>query len=266
MPTSVRIPALLCGCLFLVFVSGCHMVPQNQYRMSQLRNRQMHQQNQLLAQQRDGAQGTLGSLTAQQQQLEQQNAALRAQLNNLEGEREQLNQKYVSMLNRNQKSPLSPDATRRFEELARRYPDFEFDPATGVSKFSDNILFDLGSDELKSSSEQLLKEFAAIMNQGDAQQLNILVVGHTDDTRIVKQSTKIKHPTNWHLSTDRANAVVVKLANIGIHEKRMGAAGYSMFQPVAPNNNDRGKAQNRRVEIFVLAPDAVVAGWDPMRN
>ena len=43
----------------------------------------------------------------------------------------------------------------------------------------------------------------------------------------------------------------------------MGAAGYSMFQPVVPNSNDSARQKNRRVEIFVLAPDAVVAGWDP---
>ncbi|MEX1230699.1 MAG: OmpA family protein [Planctomycetaceae bacterium] len=266
MPTSVRIPALLCGCLFLVAVSGCQMVPQNQYRMSQLRSRELHQQNQLLAQQRDGNAGSLSSLMAQKQQLEQQNAALNARVNNLEGERSQLNEKYVSMLNRNQKSPLSPDATARFQELARKYPEFEFDPATGVSKFSDNILFDLGSDQIKSSAENILREFAQIMNQGDAQQLHILVVGHTDDTPIKKQVTKAKHPSNWHLSTDRADEVVLKLAQVGISENRMGAAGYSMFQPVAPNSDPNSKAQNRRVEIFVLAPDAVVAGWDPARN
>ncbi|MDA0832393.1 MAG: OmpA family protein [Planctomycetota bacterium] len=256
MPTSIRIPALLCGCLFLVVVSGCQMVPQNQYRMSQLRNRQLHQQNQM-------SNGSLQSILAQKQQLEQQNAALNARVSNLEGERSQLNEKYVSMLNRNQKSPLSPEATSRFQDLARRYPEFEFDPATGVSKFRDDILFDLGSDQIKSSAENLLREFAQIMNQGEAQQLNILVVGHTDNTPISKASTKAKHPTNWHLSTDRADEVVLKLAQVGISEKRMGAAGYSMFQPVAPNSDGKSKAQNRRVEIFVLAPDAVVAGWDP---
>ena len=43
----------------------------------------------------------------------------------------------------------------------------------------------------------------------------------------------------------------------------MGAAGYSMYQPVVPNKDAPSRQKNRRVEIFVLAPDAAVAGWDP---
>ncbi|MFN0198286.1 MAG: OmpA family protein [Planctomycetaceae bacterium] len=262
MSTSVRIPVMLCGCVFMIAVTGCHMVPQNQYRMSQLRSRQLHQQNQSLAMERDGLQ----SLAAQKQQLEQQNAALKSNLDIANSRIENLNSersKYVSLLNKNQSSPLSPETTSRFQELAKKYPQFEFDPQTGVSKFNDEILFELGSDEVRPQAQEILREFASIMNQGDAQQLNILVVGHTDDTKIVKASTKAKHPTNWHLSTDRADSVVLTLANSGISEKRMGAAGYSMFQPLIPNTDQKARAQNRRVEIFVLAPDAIVAGWDP---
>jgi chemotaxis protein MotB len=44
----------------------------------------------------------------------------------------------------------------------------------------------------------------------------------------------------------------------------MGAAGYSKHQPVVPNKTPQLRSKNRRVEIYVLAPDAVVAGgWDP---
>jgi chemotaxis protein MotB len=93
--------------------------------------------------------------------------------------------------------------------------------------------------------------------------LNILVVGHTDDKPIRKRSTANRHPTNWHLSTNRANSVLLALAKSGISEGRMGVAGYSMFQPLAANSDKKSRAMNRRVEIYVLAPDAVVAGWDP---
>ena len=44
---------------------------------------------------------------------------------------------------------------------------------------------------------------------------------------------------------------------------RMGVAGYSMFQPLVANKDDESRQRNRRVEIFVLAPDAAVAGWEP---
>ena len=56
--------------------------------------------------------------------------------------------------------------------------------------------------------------------------------------------------------------MVVSLAHNGINETRMGAAGYSMFQPVSDNKNEASRKKNRRVEIYLLAPDAQVAGWN----
>ena len=259
--------------------SGCNVVPAQVLRQSQLRAAQLHQQNKTLAFERDQASHLAQALAAEKDQwaarsgdLQQQIAGLQSELaiansraENFHAERGQLQQKLVSALNqlKNQPSPLSSDATRRFEDLARRYPEFEFDPQTGVSKFHSDILFDTGSAELKQRGTALLQEFAQILNQGEAQRLNILVVGHTDDQPIARAGTAQKHPTNWHLSTNRANSVILSLAKHGITQNRMGAAGYSMYQPIAPNKDERSRQQNRRVEIFVLAPDAAVAGWDP---
>jgi chemotaxis protein MotB len=259
--------------------SGCNLVPAQALRQSQLRAAQFYQQNKVLAFERDQASQLAQALAAEKDalamragELQQQIASLQNDLaiahgraENFSSERGQLQQKLVSALNQlqNQPSPLSSDATRRFEELAQKYPEFEFDPATGVSKFHSDILFDSGSDELKQRGGALLQEFAQILNQGEARRLNILVVGHTDDQRIARSSTAQRHPTNWHLSTNRANSVILSLSKSGIAQNRMGAAGYSMYQPVVPNTDAKSRQQNRRVEIFVLAPDAVVAGWDP---
>ena len=251
---------------------ACNLVPQQHLRQSQLRNRELYQEKMLTQMDRDEAHASLQSIASERHQLSVDNQELKRQLtvanqrlDNLNSERGQLQQKYVSLLNqaKNSPSPLSQEATRRFEELARKYPDFEFDPQTGVSKFHSDILFNSGSAELKTSATPMLQEFAKIMNEGDAKRLNILVVGHTDDKRIAKQATAQKHPTNWHLSTNRANSVVLTLAKYNINQERMGSAGYSMYQPVVPNKDDSARQRNRRVEIFVLAPDAVVAGWDP---
>ncbi len=268
MPVSLRVSMFtLCGLL----ASGslaCNAVPYPTFRQAQYRAWQLSQQNQMLASERN-------QLMSDRQQLEQRAAALESslsaansRLDNLNSERSQLQQKVVSLMNRagNQKSPLSNDATRRLEDLKRRYPDFDFDPATGVSKFSNDILFPSGSAEIKPNALPLLNEFAAIMNQGDARALNILVVGHTDDQAISKQATANRHPTNWHLSTNRANSVVLMLSKAGLKEGRMGAAGYSKYQPVTANKDPGARQKNRRVEIFVLAPDASVAGWDPAIN
>lgn len=264
-----RMGWLCCATLLCSLLSACNVVPQPYLQQSQLRTHQLYMQNRNLAMQRDQFGGSLQALTAEKQRLEQENLALRNQadlanqrLNNLQSANQQMEQKYRNLLTGNHSNPLSNDQVRRFEELRKKYPEFEFDPQTGVSKFSTDLLFESGSDQISARSQQILNEFAQIMNNADAKHLKVLVVGHTDDRPIAKPHTRDRHPTNWHLSTDRADAVVLALKKAGIAEARMGAAGYSMFQPTAPNNNDAARAKNRRVEIFVLAPDATIAGWD----
>ena len=248
MPISARMS--LCCLLGLLAWSqtGCNMVPHQTLRLSQLRAQQLYAQNKSLAME-------AGQASQRAQQLESQLSIANQRIGNLKQEREH----YISLHGRN---PLSDSLTRRFQALADRYPDFEFDPETGVSKFHSDILFSSGSDHLKTSAHPLLQEFAEIMNEGDARRLNILVVGHTDDQRIAKNATKAKHATNWHLSTNRANSVALSLGKFGIGQDRMGVAGYSMYQPLVANKDDESRQRNRRVEIFVLAPDAAVAGWE----
>ncbi len=209
------------------------------------------------------------ALVASAQQSEHMAAKLQAgldianrRLDNLSGERGELQNRYIGLLRDvgGGDSPLSGSATARFEELAARYPDFDFDPLTGVSKFGPHVLFDSGKADLNPSAVPLLREFAEIMSSPEAQDLNILIVGHTDDERIAGARTRDKHPTNWHLSTNRANEVAVTLSAAGLAERRMGVAGYSKYQPVVRNRDDANRAMNRRVEIYVLAPEVKVAG------
>lgn len=229
---------------------------------------QMYLQNQNLAAERDGMNGTLGTLAAEKQRLEEQNQALKAnldlanqRLDNLASSNNQLTEKYRDLLTSSgpNNNPLNSDQTQRFEALRQKYPEFEFDPQTGVSKFSTDLLFASGSDEITPRSLQILREFSEIMNRSDSQHLKILVVGHTDNQPIAKARTR--HATNWHLSTNRAVSVVMALRKSGIQDLRMEAAGYGENQPLTPNTSDAARAKNRRVEIFILAPDANVAGW-----
>jgi chemotaxis protein MotB len=243
---------------FMMGLPGCCCCLCDQLRTSQMQSCQLYQQNQMLA-----AANSQAVMTSQQ--FQRVLTAANQRLDNLTAERSQLQQRYMALLDRQraQPSPLSPEATERFKRLQQKYPQFEFDARTGVSKFNNDILFASGSSELQDQGRKLLREFAAIMNDGDARKLNVLVVGHTDDKPISKEATRSHHPTNWNLSTDRADAVVLELAHSGLKEMRLGAAGYSMFQPVADNKDEASRRKNRRVEVFVLAPDAVVAGWDP---
>lgn len=253
---SLPARAVLLGAsgLLLLGQTGC-MVPYPAYRQAQLRSYSLYQQKML-------AESRSGQLEQQLAQSQAQLGTYQQRLDNLKNGMARLKEHNLSLLERlkNSRNPLDSNSTQRLKDLAGQFKNFEFDPETGVSKFHSDILFDLGSDRIKPDGRRLLQEFASIMNEGSAKKLNVLVVGHTDDHRIAHSSTRQKHPTNWHLSTDRADAVVLALSKYGMSQKRLGAAGYSMFQPVAPNDNDRNRQLNRRVEIYVLAPGAAVAG------
>lgn len=259
MPVWARIVKFgSCAVLALGLLPGCCCCMYDQMRACQCQSAALCQQNQALAY--SNYQSSLA-----QQQMERALAAANQRLDNLTAERSQLQQRYIALLDkqRGQPSPLSAEATERFKKLQQKYPQFEFDPHTGVSKFANDVLFSSGSSEIRDDGKRLLAEFAKIMTDGDAKRLNILVVGHTDDRPIGHEFTRAHHPTNWNLSTDRADSVVVELSRHGMQETRLGAAGYSMYQPIAQNTTESTRRKNRRVEIFVLAPDAAVVGWDP---
>lgn len=257
MPAPARILTICAPLAFLAAFPGCCcMGPDN--CGCQMQAAQLYQQNQALAS--ANWQSTMAA-----QQLQQALSAANQRLDNLRAERSQLQQRYIALLERQhgRRSPLSPEATERFKMLQQKYPQFEFDPNTGVSRFANEILFASGSSEIRDEGRKILRDFAAIMNDGDASKLNILVVGHTDDRPIGHDYVRAHHPTNWNLSTDRSDAVVLELSRDGMRDTRMGAAGYSMYQPVVENKDASSRQKNRRVEIFVLAPDALIAGWDP---
>jgi chemotaxis protein MotB len=286
MTTSVRLLSGCLGALLTCLTVGCVSRPNPYLRASQLRALELHQQNVQLSAQVMQASQMAAAEAARSQQLAQTNAAMAQQLDesgrqlaaannqlataeqrlaNYRSTQTELESRLVTLINqqKNLSNPLSNEASKRFEELAKKYPNFEFDPLTGVSKFHSDILFSSGSAQIKRTAEPLLQEFAAIMNDGAAKHLHILIVGHTDDVAIGKPGTRQQHPTNGHLSTNRGHSVRVALQQAGLNDGRMGVAGYGPHQPLVANKDEDTRQLNRRVEIYVLAPDAVVAGWDP---
>ncbi len=271
MSSSMRILILCALGAVACGQSGCSAVPRSRLSQSQNRARQLYEQNRALAADRQNIHNNATGLAAQNQQMQQELASLRnahetdrQMLASAQGERDKLRERYTQLLDstRNANSPLSAESTRQFQDLARRYPNFEFDPQTGVSKFHSDVLFASGSAQVQQNSQSLLREFTQILNQGDAKDLNILIVGHTDDRRIAKRSTKAKHPSNMHLSAHRAINVRDTLAKSGLQKQRMGIAGYGPYQPRVANRDNKSRQENRRVEIFVLAPNAPIASLD----
>jgi OOP family OmpA-OmpF porin len=102
------------------------------------------------------------------------------------------------------------------------------------------IFFDTDKADIKPESEPTLKEIAKLLT--DAPQMSVIVVGHTDSQGAFDY--------NIDLSARRANAVKAELAaKYGIAADRLVAAGAGMMAPVASNDDEKGRAKNRRVVL-----------------
>jgi outer membrane protein OmpA-like peptidoglycan-associated protein len=103
-----------------------------------------------------------------------------------------------------------------------------------------NILFDTGKATLKPESASALAPVGALLTAQPEFRLEIQ--GHTDNVGTAAANLK--------LSQDRAAAVRAYLVQtLGIAGDRMTTSGFGDSRPVADNNTDEGRAQNRRVEL-----------------
>lgn len=116
--------------------------------------------------------------------------------------------------------------------------------------FVDKILFDSGSARIHPRGKESLSNFAQSFNGSNEQQ--IVVEGHTDDVP-VGSALRSRFPSNWELSTARATAVVRFLQEeTGMKPDRLAASGYGSHQPLAANDTEDGRSQNRRIEIILV--------------
>jgi len=115
--------------------------------------------------------------------------------------------------------------------------------------FASGILFDYDKDDLKWEAQQNLTKLAGILNKYD--DTNILIEGHTDSDGAEKY--------NLELSNRRAQSVANHLANLNVDATRFTMMGYGEMQPIASNETAAGKAQNRRVEVAIMANDELKA-------
>ena len=100
------------------------------------------------------------------------------------------------------------------------------------------INFDLDSATLRADARPEIEELVSVLKADP--KLRLSIEGHTDSTGTPAH--------NLDLSKRRAEAVMAQLAAAGIAPSRMTAAGYGQSKPVAGNDSEIGRAQNRRVE------------------
>lgn len=109
--------------------------------------------------------------------------------------------------------------------------------------FAEGILFETGKSELSYNSKNALDKFAQSLSENP--DTDLVIYGHTDNTG----SRKI----NQNLSEQRSMSVRNYLANKGIRIDRLSTFGMAYDQPVADNSTAAGRAQNRRVEVYISA-------------
>lgn len=118
----------------------------------------------------------------------------------------------------------------------------------------EKILFDSGKADIKPEGKAVLEKVGNVLKSVNDKQIRI--EGYTDSMPI-SAGLRGKYPTNWELSTLRATTVLRFLQEkAGVDGKYLSAVGYGAHRPVAANDTEQGRAENRRIEIVLTPLDA----------
>ncbi|MBP2071849.1 OmpA/MotB family protein [Thermoanaerobacterium butyriciformans] len=118
-----------------------------------------------------------------------------------------------------------------------------------VISLNDTLLFDTGSADVKPDQKATLIKIGNILK---TMPNYIRVEGHTDDVPI----NNSQFHSNWELSVIRATNVVEILVNdVKIDPAKISAVGYGEYRPIVPNDSDKNRQLNRRVDIVIMNSD-----------
>jgi flagellar motor protein MotB len=113
---------------------------------------------------------------------------------------------------------------------------------------SGRVLFSLNSDQLQPEGRQLLSTLVIpLKSYLTARDELLMVSGFTDNKSI--RGGNSQFADNWELSAQRALTVTRALIDEGMPSSMVFAAAFGAEQPIAPNADEKGRAQNRRVEM-----------------
>jgi chemotaxis protein MotB len=205
------------------------------------------------------AQATVDMVNQQIVAMRRQLAALEEALGASEA-RDKESQARISDLG----SRLNVALAQRVQELARYRSDFfgRLRQVLGTRPdirvvgdrfvFQSEVFFDAGQAVLKPEGRGELDKLAAILiDLGREMPPDIpwilRVDGHTDNRPIRSP----QFPSNWHLSSARAIAVVEYLISKGLPNDRIAATGFGEYQPLDVANNDDAWRRNRRIEFKI---------------
>jgi outer membrane protein OmpA-like peptidoglycan-associated protein len=144
--------------------------------------------------------------------------------------------------------------SKRMQEQKQKMEQAAQGTGVGVSQTADNqlklnipsdISFDVGKSDIKPQMRPVLDKFAQTLVENPA--TTVRIIGHTDSTG----SDAINDP----LSVDRASSARNYLTARGVGAERIAVDGRGSREPIADNRTAQGRAQNRRIEIFVAEPE-----------
>jgi outer membrane protein OmpA-like peptidoglycan-associated protein len=138
---------------------------------------------------------------------------------------------------------------KQAEEMRRQVENAEIERVGEGIKvtFDSGILFATNSFELQPAARTTIESMAKILN--DYPDSNILIEGDTDNTGTTEYNQK--------LSERRAQAVADYHMRLGVASSRISTIGLGELNPIASNDTDAGRQQNRRVEVAIYASDAM---------
>ncbi|WP_419176073.1 OmpA/MotB family protein [Desulfosediminicola sp.] len=111
------------------------------------------------------------------------------------------------------------------------------------------VLYPSGIADLSDQGKTILNKVAGTLKDRD--DMKIIVGGHTDNVPIGPELVS-KFPTNWELASIRSVNVIHFLAEKGIREAQLESRSFSFYQPVDSNESEKGRSQNRRIELLIV--------------
>lgn len=183
----------------------------------------------------------LTTATGERDQLEQQAAEMKSKLAEMKAKLEELTQKKESA---EQKEAVIRDLFTKLRSV--NGVDIATRDGRMILAMSTDVLFDSGQIKIKEKGRAALTTIAQTLKS--VSERKFLMAGHTDDVPIRTR----EFSSNWELSTRRAVEVVRYLIQQKMEPKSLVAAGYGEFAPIATNDTNEHRAQNRRIEIVLL--------------
>ena len=245
----MRIRALL----LILVVSAC--VKKSTYQKALDENARLKADLEASQKKQAETEQTLGDkikeLQAQLGQLDETTKTKEAELGKVRGEKAATEQELNELRRQKEAAEKRIAAYKALQDKFRALVDtgklqVVFRNGQMTLKLPSGILFPSASAELSKGGQTAIADVVKILLQ--FKDRRFVVAGHTDIQPIKTAQFK----NNWYLSTARANSVVQEMIKAGFPAKSLAAAGYGEFDPVAPNDTEQGREQNRRIEIILV--------------